>query len=88
MRALLACLMIASAVLAGCTTSTPRPDFDAVEQSVEQAYLDHIDGLGGPRQANTRLVAYHNGIDDTGDVEAIPDGGYYTELALHGDRVY
>jgi hypothetical protein len=89
MRALLASLLVIALSTAGCLNLIPKDtDYDATEAAVEDLYLDLVDKVGQESAVNSHLIAYHNGVDDSGSTDAIPAGGYYTELALHGDRVY
>ncbi len=64
------------------------PDYEEIDTDVRSDFLDFSDGFGATTQSNTRLVAYHNGFDDSSDPNAIPAGGYYTELDLTDSYVY
>ncbi len=89
MRALLAVTLVVLVSVSGCLGAWDKePDYDAVEQQAINAWTQTREGFANETMFNTRLVAYHNGVDDSGDANAIPAGGYYTEIALHDDRVY
>lgn len=89
MRALLAVTMVVLVSVSGCLSAwDKKPDYEAVEQQAENAWLQTREGFANETTFNTQLVAYHNGVDDSGDANVIPGGGYYTEIALKDDRVY
>jgi hypothetical protein len=89
------CLLL---LLAGCFGGGPT-DYAAVEAAVHRSaspflVQDHGDE-DGHRQAalhngswNVELVGYHNGVDESGDANAIPGDGYYTELAVTSQYAY
>lgn len=91
-------------LLAGCLSfgGEERPDFDGVDQAVEASaspvLLQEHDGDRGHFDAslhqgswNVELAGYHNGVDDSGDPNAINARtavGYYTELAVTASYAY
>jgi hypothetical protein len=93
----LAALLLLTA-LAGCL-SKPKTDYATLSQTVEAAaapYLlsthesdrGHFDASLHNGSYNMELVAYHNGVDESGDANHIPGDGYYTELAVTKDYAY
>ncbi|MFA5944148.1 MAG: hypothetical protein WC876_06755, partial [Candidatus Thermoplasmatota archaeon] len=89
-------------LLAGCFGGDDRPDYQAVEQSVDaaaspvllQSHDDergHFDAALHNGSWNLQLVGYHNGVDESGDpnaINAVAPLGYYTELAVTEDYAY
>ncbi|HET6399071.1 MAG TPA: hypothetical protein VFH47_05915, partial [Candidatus Thermoplasmatota archaeon] len=86
-------------VLAGCMGKQQRPPFDQVDADVRAAAMPllvqdhgapggHYDAAAHRGSLNLEMVAHHNGVDETGDPDRIPAGGYYTELDIEGDYVY
>ncbi|HJQ92923.1 MAG TPA: hypothetical protein VJ874_01410 [Candidatus Thermoplasmatota archaeon] len=91
-------------LMAGCLGfgGDDRPDYQAVESGVEAAaspvLLQTHDGERGHFDAslhqgawNVELVGYHNGVDESGDPNAInrlSPMGYYTELAVTPTHAY
>ncbi|HLF16724.1 MAG TPA: hypothetical protein VI796_04750 [Candidatus Thermoplasmatota archaeon] len=91
-------LAIPLLVLAGCFGGS-RPDYegiqgDAVEAALPLLAQDHGSDDGHLEAAlhngsfNLEEVGYHNGVDESGDPDAIPPAGYYTELVVKGDYAY
>ncbi len=91
-RVLLGSLVL---LLAGCLGfGDDRPDYDGIETDANLAAApllnqEHEGVPDGHFKAalhagafNLESAAYHNGFDDSGDADAIPAGGYYTELAV------
>lgn len=96
MRALLATALLLLP-LAGCLLPDrdDRPDYGAVEEELHAAAApilvqdhDHFLARLHAGAFNLERVGYHNGVDESGDPQAIPAAGYYTELAVVPGRVY
>lgn len=95
-------LVLVIPVLAGCLTGDDAPpvDYGEVDQDLSIAVLpflsqDHDGDLSLHDDAslhnfsrNIDVVAYHNGVDGSGDPDMIPALSYYTEIALSGDYVF
>lgn len=91
-------------LLAGCLGfgGDGRPDYEAVEQAVSamaspvllQAHdgeRGHYDALLHQGSWNLDLVGYHNGVDESGDpnaINAVAPLGYYTEMAVTPTHAY
>ena len=92
-------------LLAGCLGfggGEERPDYEAVEQSVvamaapvllqtHDGERGHFDGSLHQGAWNLELVGYHNGVDESGDPDAINSRapmGYYTEMAVTPTHAY
>lgn len=89
MRALLASLVVLTVMVSGCLGAwDKRPDYDATAAEVEGTYLELVEGDSNVTALNTRLIAHHNGVDDSGNLSAIPTGGYYTEIDVQDGLVY
>ena len=93
-----ACLVAAAFLVAGCLQSH-KTDYQLLAQSVDAAaapYLianhgsdrGHYDASLHNGSYNMELVAYHNGVDSSGDANKIPGDTYYTELAVTRDYAY
>lgn len=89
-------------LLAGCLGSGSGPDYAAVDAAVAASAFPalvqdhgsergHFDAAAHASSLNLELVGYHNGVDESGDPDAInavaPDG-IYTELAIHRGYAY
>ncbi len=97
-------LVLSILLLAGCLRGgdAPAPDPADVARDVEAAALPYLSQSHGDDSTdaahydhalhnasmNLERVGYHNGWDDTGSANAIPDGVYYTELDLRHGYVY
>lgn len=86
----------------GCLGGKGRPDYAGAQEDVHLSAApfllldhgadgDHFDAALHNGSWNMELVGYHNGVDESGDANAInavaPDG-YYTELAVTRNHVY
>lgn len=93
--------ILAIATLAGCLDwgRDERPDYGAIEDDVERGTFNIlVQEHGDPRghfdaglhegTLNLELVAFHNGVDNSGDPNNIPAGQYYTELAVTENYAY
>lgn len=87
--ALLVALAVTTLSVSGCLDLFDRgPDYDEVDADVRGDYELVADGFSNQTTANTRQIGYHNGFDASGDANAIPEGGYYTELEMTENYVY
>lgn len=91
---------LAVLLLAGCLVDSP--DFDEVQQEVEAVAVasllqshdserGHFDAALHNATWNLELVGYHNGVDESGDpdaINAVSPTGHYTELAVTADYAY
>jgi hypothetical protein len=97
--------MVASLLLAGLGAGclgNDAPDYAAVAREVEAAAFDllvqdhgdargHFDAAAHAGAFNIELVGYHNGVDESGDpnaINAVAPDGYYTELAITPNYAY
>ncbi|MHB1262648.1 MAG: LVIVD repeat-containing protein [Thermoplasmatota archaeon] len=97
--AAIACTLL---LLAGCFGGDDRPDYATIETSVAAAAAPvllqshdsetgHFDGSLHQGSWNLELVAYHNGVDQSGDpaaINAVAPLGYYTEMAVTDNFAY
>ncbi len=85
-------VLLVAVFLAGCLVGPP--DLAAVSRDVELAALELLiqdhdhNGAEHGGSFNVELVGYHNGVDDSGDPNAIATGTWYTELDVHGELVF
>ena len=103
MRSLMRAVAAFSALLmvAGCF-GKDRPDFEGVEEAIHLSaapFLVQEHGSDGDHATaalhngsyNVELVGYHNGLDESGDpnaINAVAPDGYYTEIAITRDYAY
>lgn len=88
------------ALVAGCLQQAPaRPDYTGLHEVVEELALPqlaqdhgsedgHFEASLHAGSKNLELVAYHNGVDSSGDPNAIAPGATYSELTVTPDHVY
>lgn len=94
-------VLLALLLAAGCL-GKDRPNYEAAQEEVHASafpFLVQDHGSDGDHRTaalhngslNLELVGYHNGVDESGDANAInavaPDG-YYTEIAVTEDYAY
>lgn len=102
MRPLVPVAAVVGLLLASGCLGRDRPDFDGVRDEINLSAApflvqdhgsdgDHFDAALHNGSLNMDLVAYHNGLDESGDpnaINAVAPDGYYTEIAVTPQYAY
>lgn len=95
--------LVALLVASGCLDfGEERPDYEGIEAGINlqaSPFLVQEHGADGDHttaalhngSSNVELVGYHNGLDESGDpnaINAVAPDGYYTEIAITPNYAY